>query len=113
MQAHRQALIDLGYKDCYHFTALLQENPRDMDMWIDAFKGKFHGGGDGGEDDDEFTKEQWDQLLGHCMAVTDTPCTVFYKELLEAYPHAKVILTVRDDRDQWFKSIMQTIIPFL
>lgn len=37
-------------------------------------------------------------------AVTDIPSAYFYREILEAYPEAKAILTVRD-KDEWFGSI--------
>jgi hypothetical protein len=37
-------------------------------------------------------------------AVTDIPTAYFYRELLEAYPDSKVILTVRDV-DEWWSSI--------
>jgi Sulfotransferase domain len=37
-------------------------------------------------------------------AVSDIPSAFFYRELLEAYPEAKVILTVRDV-EAWWKSI--------
>ena len=41
-----------------------------------------------------YGREESDSLLGRCMAATDTPCAAFYRELLDAYPDAKVILTV-------------------
>jgi hypothetical protein len=75
-------------------------------MWIEAMNAKFKGIGR------PYGKEQWDALLGHCQAVTDTPCVVFYKELLAAYPEAKVILTERDDAEQWFRSSLSTVIHF-
>lgn len=59
IQALRQALIDLGYDDCYHYTSVLSENPRDSFLWNEAFAAKFEGRG-------TFGREQWDQLLGHC-----------------------------------------------
>jgi hypothetical protein len=37
-------------------------------------------------------------------AVSDVPAALFYHELMEAYPEARVILTVRDV-DAWWKSI--------
>lgn len=37
-------------------------------------------------------------------AVVDLPSAWFFEELLQAYPHAKVILTVRDE-DAWWQSI--------
>ena len=45
-------------------------------------------------------------------AITDTPCNVFAEELLEAYPDAKVILSVRDDVDVWYASYMNALQPF-
>ncbi|USW54959.1 hypothetical protein Slin15195_G082780 [Septoria linicola] len=47
------------------------------------------------------------------MAVTDIPCVIFYRELLAAYPDAKVILTVRDSPEQWMRSRWGTIVQFM
>lgn len=38
---------------------------------------------------------------------------MFYKELLEAYPEAKVILTERDNPELWQASFVETIQPYL
>jgi len=102
----RQALMRLGYGDCYHFASTLQENPLDTELWLEALNAKFNGVGK------EYGRREWDALLGHCQAVTDTPCVIFYKELMLAYPDAKVILTERDDADQWFRSQMSTVVPY-
>ena len=99
-------MIDLGYTDCYHFAALMYDNPRDAEMWLEALRAKYLGHGR------PFQRQDWDQLLGHCQAVTDTPCAVFYRELLDAYPEAKVVLTVRDNPQQWWESQMRTVMPF-
>lgn len=48
------------------------------------------------------------QLILNDQAVTDTPCVNYYKELLEAYPEAKVILTTRDPY-RWIKSVERSI----
>jgi len=37
-------------------------------------------------------------------AVTDVPAAIFYRELAEAYPEAKVVLTVREV-ESWWRSI--------
>lgn len=50
----------LGFNDVYHMTSMLEENPRDSDMWVEAYEAKFEGKGK------PFGKEDWDQLLGHC-----------------------------------------------
>lgn len=44
-------------------------NTLDCEIWKDAIAAKYDGKG-------QFTKENWDSLLGHCMAVTDVPCAV-------------------------------------
>lgn len=102
----RQALVQLGYKDCYHFSSVMQGNPSDRELWTEAINAKFKGLGT------PYGKKEWDALLGHCQAVTDTPCVVFYKELLAAYPDAKVILTERDSAEQWFRSHMATTVYY-
>jgi hypothetical protein len=48
-------------------------------------------------------------LLGHAMAVTDAPASVFAAELIQAYPDAKVILNHRDI-DAWHRSAVETLV---
>jgi len=38
----------------------MMENPLDGDMWLQAIDAKYF-------DKGTFGKEEWDQLLGHCM----------------------------------------------
>jgi hypothetical protein len=76
------------------------ENPPDCLMWQDAFAAKYDGIG-------TFGREQWDQLLGHCQAICDWPAVAFAKELIEAYPDAKVILNTRDI-DSWHAYVQST-----
>lgn len=102
----RQAFFDLGISDVYHFTSIVNENPPDAKLWVRALEWKL-------EDKGTWTKGDWDALLGHCMAVSDHPCLTFCDELLETYPDAKVILTVRDNVDVWHESVMATIWPFV
>ncbi|GME37266.1 hypothetical protein GTA08_BOTSDO03742 [Neofusicoccum parvum] len=98
----REALFQLGYHDVYHGVSAVHQNPRDCEMWLDAYKALKDGDG-------QFGRREWDQLLGHCMAVTDDPCASFARELIEAYPDARVILTVRDSPEAWCRSIERTI----
>ena len=47
------------------------------------------------------------------MAISDVPCVPHFDEdLLAAYPEAKVILSVRDSPEQWWKSVSSTLVPF-
>jgi len=97
----RTALQELGFTDCYHMMSASVENPPDCLMWSDALAAKYDGVG-------TFGREQWDQLFGHCQAICDWPCVAFAKELIEAYPDAKVLVTTRDV-DSWHSSTMKTV----
>lgn len=100
-EAMREAMRQLGYVDTYHMMSASIENPPDALMWRDAFAAKYDNG-------PPFTKENWDQLLGHCQAVCDWPAVAFAKELIEAYPEAKVVLTNRDV-NSWHASTLKTV----
>jgi hypothetical protein len=43
------------------------------------------------------------------MDQLDTPTSDFYKEIHQAYPQAKIILSVRDSSEKWFESFQNTI----
>lgn len=102
----RVALKTLGFDDCYHGYACVHENPPDNYMWNRAMDYKLEGKG-------TFGKTEWDQLLGHCRAVSDLPCVLFSQELIETYPDAKVILTHPPKGfDRWYKSCCDTIVNF-
>jgi hypothetical protein len=100
--AMREAMKELGYVDTYHMMSASIENPPDALMWRDAFAAKYD------HTRPPFTRADWDKLLGHCQAVCDWPAIAFAKELIEAYPDAKVILTNRDV-DSWHASTLKTV----
>lgn len=100
--ALRHALRKLGFNDTYHMLSASTENPPDCLMWSDALAAKYDGAGA------PFTRREWDQLLGHCQAVSDWPAVAFAAELIHAYPEAKVILTTRDV-DSWYTSALKTV----
>lgn len=93
----KAALQILGYDDVYHMTNTWT-SPRDVDMWVEAYDAKLKGTGK------SFGRAEFDKLLGHCMAVTDTPAIDFGPELIEAYPDTKIVLVDRDI-ESWCKSI--------
>ena len=92
----QKAMSILGYPNPYHFSSIY-DNLKDADAWVKAIDAKFHGKGDLPD------KAFFDGMLGHVGAVTDAPCLLFTKELVEFYPDAKVVLVERDI-DGWFKS---------
>ena len=50
----------------------------------------------------------WDDVFDGFQATVDWPACVFWRELMDAYPDAKVLLSVRDP-DKWFESFHDTI----
>ncbi|KAJ7722514.1 P-loop containing nucleoside triphosphate hydrolase protein, partial [Mycena metata] len=100
-----RALETLGYVKTNHGMAVFT-NPSEVEMWTEAINAKFFGKGR------LYVREDWDRLLGHCQAVTDSPHYLFAKELIEAYPEAKVVLTIRDP-DSWWRSANATFVPTL
>ncbi|PYI32245.1 NAD dependent epimerase/dehydratase [Aspergillus indologenus CBS 114.80] len=96
------ALRILGYHEAYHGYQAMISNPRDCEMWLKALRAKYDGVGQ------RFGREEWDKLLGHCQAVSDIPAICFAEDLIQAYPEAKVIVTVRDV-DDWYESMMTLV----
>ena len=83
------ALELLGYP-CYHMKEVLQ-NEGHLDKWHDFISGK--------------NAMDWHTLFRDFEATVDTPACVYYRELMEAFPDAKVILTLRDP-ERWYQSFM-------
>ncbi|KAJ4144425.1 hypothetical protein LMH87_003309 [Akanthomyces muscarius] len=101
----RESLLTLGYRHSYHMVDAIASSPyRDCRLWIDLLNKKEAG--------KKVTREDLDQILGHCQAVTDMPAAYFAEELIEAYPDAKVILTTRDT-ESWFASMTTALRPML
>jgi hypothetical protein len=94
----QEALDILGYANPYHFIQLIT-NAKDADLWHEAYKCKFQHKGQVNY------RQQFDAVIGHCGAVTDHPAFVFWQELVDAYPDAKVVLVERDE-DKWYTSVI-------
>ncbi|KAJ7677061.1 P-loop containing nucleoside triphosphate hydrolase protein [Mycena polygramma] len=101
----RAALSLLGYGDTHHIGRVMA-NPSEIDDWNAAIDAKFHGKGE------PYGRAEWDRLLGEFKVVADVPGILFAKELVQAYPHAKVILTTRPP-DRWWKSFKNTLLVML
>ena len=50
----------------------------------------------------------WDAIYEGYTATLDWPGAAFWRELADAYPEAKVLLTVRDPKD-WYESYRETV----
>ncbi len=90
------ALEQLGFAPCYHMVEVF-EHPEHAPVWHDAAEGK---------------PTDLHSLLGPYRAAVDWPACHFWRELAQAFPDAKVLLTERD-AESWYKSMSQTIFEFM
>jgi hypothetical protein len=86
------ALEKLGMGPCYHMKEIVIR-PSHIKMWYDI-----------SQDDNP----KWDQLFKNFNSGVDYPVCLFYGELINKFPDAKFILTLRDF-DSWYKSTANTI----
>lgn len=86
------ALDELGFGPTYHMTEVFK-NPTAPGYWEAAADGR---------------PVDWEQVFAGYGATVDWPSATFYKELADAYPEAKVVLTVREP-EAWFASTQATI----
>jgi hypothetical protein len=85
------ALEMLGQGPCYHMVNVLA----DLDLvplWRDAYEGN----------------ADWDRIFEGFQSTVDWPGGFFYRELMEKYPDAKVLLSVRDPA-AWENSMRDTV----
>jgi len=85
----KRALEILNAQPSYHMQNILL-NKKDAKLWHDSIF----------IDNKGF---DWERIYKGYGACLDFPSCNYYKELMVAYPDAKVILTVRDD-ESWIKS---------
>ena len=88
----KHALEKLGFGPCYHMVEV-GDDPRRVARWQDVLDGK---------------PPAWDAIFAGFQAGVDAPVCFYYKELMQKYPDAKVLLTVRDSAG-WYKSLYTTV----
>ncbi len=85
------ALEMLGFAPCYHM-ANVWGNLDSVPRWHEAYLGR----------------RDWDDVFDGYQAAVDWPASFYYRELMEAYPEAKVLLSVRSG-ESWERSMGNTI----
>ncbi len=88
----RAALCELGFGPCHHMTDVTAA-PALADKWLRKARGE---------------DVSWDEILGGYASIVDWPGCFYWQELLDHFPHAKAILTVRD-AGAWYSSAAETI----
>jgi hypothetical protein len=88
----KEALEILGFGPCYHMVEAF-EHPEHIPTWNAAIRGE---------------PVDWKKLFHDYQATVDWPACTFYKTLMDVYPDAKVLLSVRDP-EKWYESVSSTI----
>ena len=88
----KAALERLGLSKCHHMTEVLAR-PETAEIWLAASRGE---------------SVDWSAAMEGYQASVDWPSCTYYKELMAAFPEAKVLLSVRDP-ERWYESVRTTI----
>ncbi len=97
------ALNQLGFP-CYHMYEVqeIKENKSHVDFWLKVANAE------------PGTQQDWEQVFSKYTAAVDNPTCCVWRELLAAYPDAKVLLTIHPGGAQaWYESTMSTIYPMV
>ncbi len=88
------ALELLGFGPCYHMLEV-HNNPGHLPMWVELHRGQGPG---------------WETVFADYRSAVDWPSCNFWASQLQAFPEAKVLLSLRDG-ESWHRSVMNTIYP--
>jgi Sulfotransferase domain len=100
----RRALEELGFGPCYHMYECTANG--DAPAWILAKQTVRQ---DCGVALAGLFDRIHDQGEKKYRSTVDFPGCIYYKQLMEAYPDAKVVLSVRDSFEAWYQSARSTI----
>jgi len=90
------ALEQLGFWPCHHMIEVIENTDRQVPLWKDALAGR----------------PNFDVIYDGFAAAVDWPTAAFWKDVINHYPDAKVILTTRSP-ESWYESISGTILATL
>ena len=90
----QQAIESLGLGPCYHMQTAMTR-PGHARFWIRARNG-------------DVTADDFRRFFRGYGATVDWPACEFYRELMAAFPNAKVLLSLRDP-DAWYDSTRSTL----
>lgn len=89
----KAALEELGVGPCYHMVEVLWGDTSRLPLWQAAASGE---------------EVDWKAVFDGFESTVDWPGCTFYEPLMEVFPEAKVLLTVRDP-ESWYESARNTI----
>ena len=88
----RDALNRLGFGPCYHMSEVIN-NPHFASYWATLARGG---------------RMDWEEVFASYHSTVDWPGCTYWRELMQQWPQAKVILSVRDPH-RWHQSVLNTI----
>jgi Sulfotransferase domain len=89
--SQKLALEMVGLGPCYHMVNVLADLGQ-AELWLRALDGD----------------TQWSEIFEGFQSTVDWPGGYFYKELIEVYPDAKVLLSEREP-EAWERSMRETV----
>jgi hypothetical protein len=89
----KAALEELGVGPCYHMVEVLWGDTSRLELWQAAANGE---------------AVDWKAVFDGFESTVDWPGCTFWEPLMEVFPDAKVLLTVRDP-EAWYESARNTI----
>jgi hypothetical protein len=92
----KRALEQLGFGPCHHMEEVIK-HPKDVPTWERAARGE---------------TIDWKTFMQPWGACVDFPSAMYWKELMAAFPDAKVVLSVRSP-ESWYASMAETIVPMM
>ena len=105
------AMEILGFGPSFHFSVLFY-NPGYapiLNRILQAFRMTDSRFVPKSKEESDAMKNQLKDLFRGYKSTLDAPACHFVPELMELYPHAKVLLSVRDSDEAWYKSVQDTI----
>ena len=90
----KAALEQIGFGSCCHASDILFDDSK-VRQWCQVVDG-----------DDV----NWDSIFEGYQSTVDWPASAFYVQQMNAFPQARVILTIRDP-ETWYRSTLETIYP--
>ncbi|WP_025274117.1 sulfotransferase family protein [Haloglycomyces albus] len=94
----KTALERLLGQPCHHMIEVFENRDRDLPRFNAVLRGE---------------EADWSRIFSDYAAAVDWPSSAFWRELLDAFPEAPVVLSQRDSPAQWLRSMQGTILPGL
>jgi len=92
----QMALERIGLGPCYHMFDIISSDER-LKQWEKIVC--------------DAQRPDWEIVFDGYTSAVDGPCAIYYRQIMEAFPNAKIMLTVRD-AERWYHSTYDTLYQF-